>query len=307
MEVDTKMKKQKGQVILALILIMTVALAIGLSVVQKSLIDVSTSTKVEESSRAFSAAEAGIEHVLRGGSVDPSQYPTLGANNAKISLITNSYANPCIPGAAGCVQVLGQQQAPLEKPPLTKEEVTQVWLADYNSTTNPPAYAFTNTSLDVYWGDPTATDKAGLEVTIVYYNGTQYKNDKKWYLDNPNAFRNNPSFDTATVSCPPTGIAPPGGIVTYQCKKTLTSLPTNLILLRARLLYNNKSAQPFAVQAPAPPCALGNGCFIPPQSKVLTSTGVSGETQRRIQVTQDPKVVPFYFDFAIFSAGDISK
>ena len=55
---------KKGQILLALILVMTVALAIGLSVIQKSLVDVSTSTKVEQSSMAFSAAEAGIERSL---------------------------------------------------------------------------------------------------------------------------------------------------------------------------------------------------------------------------------------------------
>src|SRR3989339_1641784 len=59
-------RRQAGQVILILILVMAVALAIGISVIQRSLSDISTSSKVEQSSRAFSAAEAGIEKALRG-------------------------------------------------------------------------------------------------------------------------------------------------------------------------------------------------------------------------------------------------
>ena len=59
------MNNERGQIILVLVLVITVALAIGISVVQRSLSDISTSTKVEESSRAFSAAEAGIERALK--------------------------------------------------------------------------------------------------------------------------------------------------------------------------------------------------------------------------------------------------
>ena len=58
------MKEQKGQVILILILVMTVGLAIGLSIVQKSLVDISTASKIEQSSRAYSAAEAGVERAF---------------------------------------------------------------------------------------------------------------------------------------------------------------------------------------------------------------------------------------------------
>ncbi len=53
------MNNQKGQLILILILVMTVALSIGLSIVQKSLVDVSTSSKVEQSSRAFQLLRQG--------------------------------------------------------------------------------------------------------------------------------------------------------------------------------------------------------------------------------------------------------
>ncbi len=288
-------KRQSGQAILALILIMTVALAIGLSVVQKSLVDVSTSTKVEESSRAFSAAEAGIEHALRGGSI--TSLPDLGDNNATITSITGGNLIPTIPAA-------NTRQDSLEYPPLAKEEIAHVWLADFTLGTNPPDEFYKQTSLNIYWGDPKATDKAALELTIVSFDGSKYISNK-FYLDNSTIAPRGNNFDTNTI-CPVGGISDVG-VNKYQCSKIITGLSPKLMLIRARLLYNSTS-QPFAVQATYP-CGgtSGNNCFIPPQARILTSTGISGETQRRVQVFRLDKVVPPYFDYAIFSLGAISK
>lgn len=282
--------RQAGQVVLILILVMTVALAIGLSVIQRSLFDVSTSTKVEESSRAFSAAEAGIEKVLSGGS------PVINfSDNSSSAVVTTNNLIPAIPSGFN-------RQEPLECPPgdsrLAKEDVAQVWLADPQSPGNPPAeyYKPPSGELDVYWGSTSATDKAALELTVIYYDG-QYK-PRKWYLDNDSAGRT-PTNNFEPVTC--TGNYSP--LTGYQCMKTITSLPTGLMLLRARLLYNTTS-QPFAVQAVG---TCGKDCSIPPQAKVLVSKGTSGQIQRTVQVCQLQKVVPSYFDYAIFSESDINK
>lgn len=58
-------KNQEGQTLIILLLVMVVALAIGLSVATRSITDLRISTQTEQSSRAFSAAEAGIEEALR--------------------------------------------------------------------------------------------------------------------------------------------------------------------------------------------------------------------------------------------------
>lgn len=311
--------RQKGQTILILLLVMSVALAIGLSIVQKSLVDVSTSSKVDQSSRAFSAAEAGLEKALASSAPVATSLP----NNSQITEIKDSGAIPCIPGSSGCVQGVGTVQAALEAAPpaapLSKDEVAQVWLSDptSNLSTNPPSctggtynVCYTQTTLDVYWGN-SQTDKAALFLTLAYWDGTAFQS-RKWYLDNdPTGTRNN-GFDkspTCSGNYSLTG---------YQCKKTLgdntttstaspngplPSSPSFLMLLRARLLYNINS-QPFAVQATG---NCGANCSLPPQARIITSTGASGETQRRVQLFQSTKVIPPFFDYAIFSAGDISK
>lgn len=291
-------RSEEGQLILVLILIMTVALAIGLSIVQKSLVDLSTASKVEQSSRAFSAAEAGVEKALRGD----TSTQVFTDNNSKIEQILDA---GLIPAAA----TSGTPQVALEYPPLAREDVAQVWLADFSSSTNPPAVLYNQPTLDVYWGN-SSTDKTAIELTLVYYNGTIYAS-RKWYIDNASAVRSVPNgFDT--VNCVGTYTI---GANTYQCKKTLGDntgvnngpLPVGgsnrLMLLRVRLLYNSTS-QPFAVQAVG---TCGASCSLPSQARSIISTGVSGETQRRVKLFQLSKVVLPYFDYAIFSAGAINK
>jgi len=283
---------------------MTVALAIGLSVVQKSLIDISTASKVEQSSRAFSAAEAGIEKALKG---DTALQEFID-NSSKITNITDT-------GLIPQVAADGVRQSALEFPPFAKEDVVQVWLADYKSTSNPPPVFYNppSNSLDVYWGtnNAPATDQAAIELTTVYYDKI-YKS-VKWYLDSSALRASTNGFQTVDQ---PAGNCnnsntPVGSLSSYQCKITLDysnripeAIPSPvLMLVRARLLYNITS-QPLAVQAVG---TCGSRCSLPSQAREIISTGVSGETQRRVKLFQLDKVVPPYFDYAIFSAGPINK
>lgn len=299
--------RQAGQIILILILIMTVALGIGLSIVQKSLVDLSTASKVDQSSRAFSAAEAGVEKALK----DNKDLKSFSDTGSQITNITDTGLIPCVPGSPGCAQQSGVQAA-LEYPPLAKEDVVQVWLVDPNANLPncvSPSVCYTQTTLDVFWGN-SQTDKAALELTLIYFDGSSYK-PRKWYLDNASAGRQQNNFDQ--VACG----GYPLGVNTYQCYiklgnssvNVLTNgalqsiVPNTLMLLRARLLYNTNS-QPFAVQAVG---TCNPGCSLPPQARSIESTGVAGETQRKVRLFQENKVVPPFFDYAIFSAGQISK
>src|SRR3989344_3215898 len=145
------MQNQKGQVLLILILVMTVGLTIGLSVVQRSLTGVSTASKLEQSSRALSAAEAGIERALNSG---PTGSPTT------VNFTENSSGSTTIDSG----KIPTHEQA-LEYPPLAKEDIAQFWLADPNPTLNLPTY-YNNNSIIVYWGKPGLpdVDKAALEL-----------------------------------------------------------------------------------------------------------------------------------------------
>src|SRR3989338_3404772 len=58
------MKKRRGQILILVLLIVVVALAVGLSVASRNITNLRTSTQTEQSQRAFSAAEGGVEDVL---------------------------------------------------------------------------------------------------------------------------------------------------------------------------------------------------------------------------------------------------
>ena len=64
---------QSGQIVIILLLLMLVILSIGLAVTQRTITNVSTSSQTEQSSRAFSAAEAGLEVQFRETHQIPQQ------------------------------------------------------------------------------------------------------------------------------------------------------------------------------------------------------------------------------------------
>ncbi|MEK7617288.1 MAG: pilus assembly PilX N-terminal domain-containing protein [Patescibacteria group bacterium] len=291
--------KQKGQVLLILIFVMTVALAIGLSIVQKSLLDISTSTKVEQSAKAFSAAEAGIEKALQTNSSIQSPIPVGDATLESVQVNT--------------VPDVGQA---LEYPPVAKEELAQVWLADpkNDDASGLPKQFYSANTLDVYWGNEgtqiSNSDTPAIEITLVYQDGSGNYKDKKYFYD-PISTRGN-GFIPAT-NCPSDSIATSFSATAKQfmCKQTIpptgsfsSELPNfgasgKLMLLRARLLYSGIS-HAFAVK-PA------SGSSLPVQGSIFLSTGLSGETQRRVRVFKLDKVVPPYFDYALFSVAEITK
>jgi hypothetical protein len=58
------MKRRSGQILILVLLVVVVALAVGLSVASRNITNLRTSTQTEQSQRAFSAAEGGVEDVL---------------------------------------------------------------------------------------------------------------------------------------------------------------------------------------------------------------------------------------------------
>lgn len=284
------MHNQKGQLLIVLLLVMTVGLGLGLSVLQRSITDVSISTKIEESSKAFSIAEAGIEKALQQtqiGNISITETDSTNRSSASVD------SNKLLPSPLQAV----------EYPPISKEEIAQVWLAD--PSTSPPTEYYKKKSLWVYWGTrgPITLDSPALEVTVVYLKSGTYESEK-FYLDpkDDRIINNNFRGRDSSFICNDTMEkinTTQGDDRSFLCKAKLElGNPGTSILLRARILYS-KSSHPFAV-API-------GGSFPPQVTIINSTGSAGQTKRVVQVFKIDQVVPFFFDYALFSAGDISK
>src|SRR3989344_4715713 len=59
-------RRQAGQILLIVILVIVISSTVGLSLVSRSITSLRTSTEEAEPQKAFSAAEAGIERALQG-------------------------------------------------------------------------------------------------------------------------------------------------------------------------------------------------------------------------------------------------
>lgn len=319
---------QSGQIIVVLLLIVVVVLAIGLSVVGRSNTEVITASKIENSARAFSAAEAGIEHAIASNLTTQYTFPAgsfLNSSSGKV-------AGTIFPSLS--VPIIEQQN--IGGTESTSFTFAQFWFAD-PSTASYHQSAM-NDSFDLYFGDPTITDideRPAVEMHIIYetISGpvTTYK-DVKYYFDSARGQRGSKALTVdANVSGPIGGcdIKPPypsSGITTefgndrpFYCQVHVAKpelaggigvnfpwSPSNNnsfpLLARIRILYSSKG-QNVAIGPPiSNPTAL-----LPPQINVYSSTGTSGDSQRTVQVTRDTNVMPYLFDFALYTDSGTTK
>lgn len=287
------MKNQSGQVIIILLLTMLVALAIGLTVTQRSLSDVATSNQTEQSSRAFSAAEAGLEQAI--SLTSPGSSVSVGNLGNEAS--ANVAVNPNLP--------IGNEG--IEYPPIGKETVAQVWLARPEDITA-PAYNFSTGPLNLYFGTSTETNPdeiPAIEVSIIMWNATTnvYTTVKRFY-DPISSRRSSNNFTDPGCGGPSMTDTIYGTNRSFRCRVNMEMGPivpagNKPILLRTRFLYTTKK-HPVVVQAQPPR-------VLPPQVSLYSSTGIAGQSQRTVTLFRLKYVVPQFFDFAIFSSAEINK
>jgi len=136
---------RRGQALIVVLLILGVVTTVGLSIASRSVTEVGVSTGSEESSRALSAAEAGLEAQLGG-----AQIPTISGTDIQVD------AKPA--GSAGSLSVADL---------LASGEVATVFVD--NSTGN---------SMTVCWG--LANGNAELETAVYFTVGNNTNVDRKY-------------------------------------------------------------------------------------------------------------------------------
>ena len=278
--------KQSGQVVIMLLLIMVVVLTIGLSIAARSTTDVGISTLTEQSSRAFAAAEAGLEQALK----DPSNGILLtgltsNVGEGKFSVIQVAQAGPRFAFPGGVV----------------RDDPIQVWLSNYPDLSD---LSLTGKPLRIYWGQAgtsyncNATDPKApaLEYTYIYSSGGTYSTTHGFF-DGCGSLRSGASGFSAPESGSYT-LTTNLGDQTYQYRTPEFTLSGNPKLLRVRLLYND-TAVPVAVESIQ--------ANLPQQGSLLESTGEYGDTKRKIQVFRSYPRLPGIFDYVLFAGGSVTK
>ncbi len=280
------MTHSKGQVVVMLLLVMVVVLTIGLSIAARSTTDVNISTLNEQSARAFSAAEAGLEDALKNPDVITATPREGAVGSAKFSVRQVGQASTIFAFPGGVV----------------RDDPAQVWLSNYPSLTDT---GLSGKTIVLYWDRDSAPlncvaepKTAALEYSYIYESAGTYYASHGFYDPCGPSRPDVSGFTTAESGAyeRTTNI----GVQRFKYRTAAITLAGNPKLLRIRLLHNN-AAVPLAVELQ------GTGVNLPPQGTLLESTGEFGETKRKIQVYRSYPRLPALFDYVIFAGGIITK
>lgn len=288
-------ERKRGQILIIILLVMVVGLTTGLFSVRNSLTELSTTSNVEESAQAFNAAEAGIEEAIRSASLGQGTTVPVASGVAYSLNVTT------LNGASGVV-------FPSSKSKETKiGDVFTVWLVPHTSDTaldERDAVSYRNNLLDICFSSNTTVP--AIAVTLLYRNTSS-----------------NRYFTSYVAYDPSTTTAPPRSTNGFRNTTSVGACSGYGYNYRAQLNFNadmgvNVSAAtivPISVRirpvyADTAIAVVRNGAeVIPSQGFLIDSTGVAGDTSRRIQVAE-PYLVPAPFmDNAVYSLGasDLSK
>lgn len=151
-------EKQAGQALLIILLVMVVGLTVSLGLLFRTTTDIKLSREFEESSRAFSAAEAGVEESLRSALAS-------GGGEIAAGVSFNFIANEATGGSK--VFSLGK---------LEKENAGTVWLAEHGDLS--PVY--TASEITLCWKEANS-DVPYMEAIVLYQDGSDYKVSRELY------------------------------------------------------------------------------------------------------------------------------
>ena len=267
--------RQSGQMVLVALLVLTIALTIALSVIGRTTTDVIITSDLEESARAFNAAEAGIEQALKSGT-----------GGAAVLSSGSSYATT-VSAVGGAVGVYQFSQK-------TLRDVTEtLWLVSHNADgTLAETPTYTDASVDLCWSSESTTP--GLVVSVLYKQSGNYRVAKAAY--DPDATRR----ATNNFSAPTAASGGCGNASMYQARLTFSDLGITpavdtLLMVRVRPVYSETQLASEASQV------------LPLQGSRVESVGATGAgITRKVMVYRTYRSAASVFDNAVFSEGSFS-
>lgn len=276
-----------GQVLVLVLLIVVVALAVGLSVAARNVTNLRTSTQTEQSQRAFSAAEGGVEDVL-------SRLSAI-ANDINVGSSVQSGCD-IQPGGgqATCNVDVGAIDATVKvvssttyKSPIDLGSVGQLDLTNFN-----PAGSGVNKPITIYWANVNDAESqlpgpATIAVTQ-YIPGGGTPQVRQLF---EGVINRGSSYESGTFDSPNCLADPALGFT--KCA-TVQILP-GATLFRIRPYWSKATVQVSNLTVP--------------QTYEISSTAqtTSGVT-RKVQVSRTAlPQLPAVFDYVLYSDSDISK
>lgn len=279
-------RRSSGQMLLITLLVLAIATTIALSVIGRTATDLNISTQLEESSRAFNAAEAGIEQALKLQSAPNSGALTTLAGGASYQVTGTTIA-----GTSGTYAF----------PNLTADGQSEtLWLIGHNSdgtldysNTEHTNYDPTN-NLTVCWGT------GGLEVVAYYLdNAGNYQVARQAYDSDSSRSDTNHfnSHDVINNGCSPDDGTSFRQIIAFDGDFGIHPAIDTLIMLRLLPFYTNGGTQ----------LAVSSAVTIPSQGNSYESCGTTGSGVKRcINVYQNFATPPVIADYVLYSGSDLT-
>ena len=312
-------ENSSGQALLLVLLSVGVIITIALSVVSRSVSDIGVSTKDEESLRAFSAAEAGVEEILK----QPiASLPTDG--NAASPVTVGAATTPTNYTALTASYPENRREF-LYPTELLSGDTATVWLSEHDQDNPGTLTCSGGSNIKCYQGDNVRMcwGKTGVDITqqpavvvsVLYEDMPPGRALKYAYAAyDPNTSRQaqnkftggaftslstNTSYGTqtfggtrfatcGTLQLGAGGLNLPSGVISGRRLKAMTVM----------FLYNTTPTV-FGVT--------GLPSDLPIQGRRIDSTGVSGESSRKVQVYALYPEIPTMFQAAIFSPPGVVK
>ncbi len=296
-------KAQKGQALIIILLVMAVVMTVVLSAVSRSVTEVSVTSYEENALRAFSAAEAGIEEKLLNptigtfgmgpGVFDPTDESVYYSGEVTQPAVTDrqfKYPNELLPG-----------------------ETATFWLVSQDANGNLTCSGgdcYGGNFIRVCYGASGASPEPAVEVSVYYddtfqavaatnnYSGVKVKRYLFDYLassrgggdsnvNSPCNFVDGSYFRRRAVINSWSGCST--GAANAGC----------ILFATVRMLYS--SDQPVGIWLPP------GSTNMPAQGIFISSTGVAGDSSRKVDVFRSHPESPNLFDLAVFSGSDLSK
>jgi len=282
---------RSGQALVLVMMVLSVALTVGLSIATRSTNEVKITSAQEESARALEAAEAGLEKAL-GGTLQTGGYPQPTLGSGAIYVVAPTPA------------VMGKIKEYIIPYQLVEGQIATVDLTHYVRDAADPD----RLRIRFCWGTNGSLVQAALEAALYYEDAGKIKIGRLIY--DP-LFGNVNRFATSSL---------PGGSFTGQLNKCpkdfkYTKLAdfssfgpnvvnaidnTKLKMLRLRLMFNGSNSEPVALET------AGQGDF-GRQGYEYTSVGSAGTSTQKIRAVDLNYDLPMMFDNAAFSGTSLNK
>ncbi|MCL5433254.1 MAG: pilus assembly PilX N-terminal domain-containing protein [Patescibacteria group bacterium] len=248
---------ERGQTLLIVVLIMVVSLTVGLAVASRSIVNLRTSTEEENSQRAFSAAEAGVEQLLKA----TAETDLAGDLENKANF------------TAQIADVDGTSFLVNSGNPIAKGDGVDIWLTSHNDDDSLDYSTRWAGNLTVYWGLSADTcSSAAIELILLSGQNSASAKTSRYAFDPCDARRGQNHFQN-------TGSGAIMADKNFRYSATINGI-TDGIVVRLMPIYQSTSVGVLGSVA------------LPSQGKIINSTGSAGTTSRKITYFQGYPELP---------------